>query len=146
MGITGDVQGLKNCSNDDQVVYIWWNMKSNTPVDENAVIIKAFISTGEALGLDDIELSAILDDHVFTIMLIRQGNQLLQLGPEARSRALLLIHLHQSLLAVVGNEQNARDWLCSHNDSLCGRPCDLITSHAGIEQVVQYLTVNRALI
>lgn len=121
-------------------------MKSITPGAENAVIIKAFIHTGEALGLDDIELSAILDDHVFTIMLIRQGNQLLQLGPEARSRALLLIHLHQSLLAVVGNEQSARNWLCSHNNGLCGRPCDLITFHAGLEQVVQYLAANRALI
>jgi hypothetical protein len=121
-------------------------MKSITPGDENSVIIKAFIHTGEALGLDDIELSTILDDHVFTIVLIRQGNQLLQLGPEARSRALLLIHLYQSLLAVVGNEQNAKNWLRSHNDGLCGRPCDLITFHAGLEQVVQYLAANRALI
>jgi len=121
-------------------------MKSVTSRAENAVLIKEFIRAGEALGLDDIELSAILDDHVFTIMLIRQGNQLLQLGPEARSRALLLIHLHQSLLAVLGNEQNARNWLCSHNNGLRGRPCDLITFHAGLEQVVQYLAANRAFI
>ncbi|WP_095151299.1 MbcA/ParS/Xre antitoxin family protein [Pseudomonas sp. Irchel s3b5] len=110
---------------------------------ESAVLRTAFIRAGEALGLDEIQLSAVLGEQV---LLLRQGHELLQTGSKARSRVLLLIQLHQSLLAVVGDEGKARNWLDSPNSGLSGRPRDLIKFRTGLEEVVQYLYANRALI
>jgi len=113
---------------------------------ESAVLGKAFIRAGEGLGLDDAELSAVLNEHVSSVLLLRRGHELLQPSTEAWSRALLLIELYRSLLAAVGSEQNARNWLGSENRSLCSRPCGLIKSRTGLELVVQYLAANRSLI
>ena len=121
-------------------------MKSVTSSAEKAVLGKAFIRAGEGLGLDDTELSAVLDKHVSRVLLLRHGHELLQPSTEAWSRALLLVELYQSLLALVGTEQNAKIWLSSKNRSLSGRPRDLITCRTGLEQVVQYLTATRSLI
>ena len=121
-------------------------MKSVTSSAEKAVLGKAFIRAGEGLGLDDTELSAVLDKHVSRVLLLRHGHELLQPSTEAWSRALLLVELYQSLLAIIGNEQDARSWLSSENRGLCGRPRDLITCRVGLEQVVQYLAATRALI
>lgn len=121
-------------------------MKSVASDAEIAVLGKAFIRAGEGLGLDDTELSAVLDVHVSTMLLLRHGHERLQPGTEAWSRALLLVELYQSLLAVVGNEQNARSWLSSENHGLCSRPRDLIAFRTGLEQVVKYLAAARSLI
>ena len=112
---------------------------------ESAVLGKAFIRAGEGLGLDDAELSAVLDEHVSSVLLLRHGHELLRPSSEAWSRALLLVELYQSLLATVGNDQNARNWLSSENRNLCSRPRGLINCRAGLEQVVQYLAANRSL-
>jgi uncharacterized protein (DUF2384 family) len=114
--------------------------------DESAVLGKAFIKAGEALGFDDAEFSAVLDEQVSTVLLLRHGHELLRSSTEAWSRALLFVELYQSLLATVGNEQKAKSWLSSENRSLCSRPRDLIKCRSGLEQVVQYLAANRSLI
>ena len=125
---------------------IWWSMKSGESSTANAVLGKAFIRAGEGLALDDTELSAVLGEQVSTMLRLRHGHELLQPGTEAWSQALLFVELYQSLLAVAGNEQNAKIWLSSKNRGLSGRPRDLITCRAGLEQVVQYLAATRALI
>jgi hypothetical protein len=112
---------------------------------ESAVLGKAFIRAGEGLGLDDAELSAVLDEHVSSVQLLRDGHELLRPSNEAWSQALLLVELYRSLLAAVGNERNARIWLSSENRGLCSRPRGLIKSRTGLEQVVQYLAANRSL-
>ncbi|MNQ72267.1 hypothetical protein D3C85_869670 [compost metagenome] len=112
---------------------------------ESAVLGKAFIRAGEGLGLADAELSAVLDEHVSSVLLLRHGHGLLRPSTEAWSRALLLVELYRSLLAAVGNDQNARNWLSSENRSLCNRPRGLINCRTGLEQVVQYLAANRSL-
>ena len=121
-------------------------MKSVTSSTENAVLGKAFIRAGEGLGLDDAELSAIVGEQLSTVLRLRHGHEMRQPCTEAWSRALLLVELYQSLLALVGTEQNAKIWLSSKNRSLSGRPRDLITCRTGLEQVVQYLTATRSLI
>lgn len=121
-------------------------MKSGTSSTENGVVGKAFIRAGEGLGLDDTELSAVLGEQVSTVLRLRHGHELLQPCTEAWSRALLLIELYQSLLALVGTEQNAKIWLGSKNRGLSGRPRDLIACRTGLEQVVQYLAATRSLI
>lgn len=121
-------------------------MKSVTSSAENAVLSKAFIRAGEGLGLGDTDLSAVLDEQVSTVLRLRHGHELLEPGTETRSRAILLVELYQSLLAVAGNEQNAKVWLSSKNRGLSGRPRDLIACRAGLEQVVQYLASTRSLI
>jgi uncharacterized protein (DUF2384 family) len=101
----------------------------------------------EGLSLDDIELSAVLVEQACTVLRLRHGHELLlQPGTEAWSRALLFVELYQSLLAVAGNEQNAKLWLSSENRGLSGRPRDLIVCRTGLEQVVQYLAATRSLI
>ncbi|WP_348751355.1 MbcA/ParS/Xre antitoxin family protein [Pseudomonas rhodesiae] len=121
-------------------------MKSVTSSTENAVLSNAFIRAGERLGLDEIELSAVLGEQVSTVLGLRHGHEQLKPSTEAWSRAMLLIELYQSLLAVAGNEQNAKVWLSSMNRGLSGRPRDLIACRAGLEQVVQYLASTRSLI
>ena len=121
-------------------------MESVTSNAENAVLGKAFFRAGGGLGLDDDELSAVLDEHVSTVLLLRHGHELLRPSTEAWSRALLLAELYQSLLALVGTEQNAKIWLSSKNRGLSGRPRDLIVCRTGLEQVVQYLAAARSLI
>ena len=113
---------------------------------ESAVLGKAFIRAGEGLGLDDAELSAVLDEHVSTVLVLRHGHELLQPSTEAWSRALLLVELYQSLLALVGTEQNAKIWLSSKNRALSSRPRDHIACRQGLEQVVQYLAATSSLI
>jgi uncharacterized protein (DUF2384 family) len=120
-------------------------MKSVTSSAENA-LRKAFIRAGEELGLDDVDLSAVLGEHVSTVLRLRHGHELLEPSTEARSRAMLLVELYQSLLAVAGNEQPAKVWLSSKNRGLGGRPRDLITCRTGLEQVVEYLAVTRSII
>lgn len=110
------------------------------------MLSKAFIQAGKGLGLDDIDLSAILGEQVSTVLRLHHGHELLEPSTEARSRALLLVELYLSLLALAGTDQNAKIWLNSKNRGLCGRPCDLIACRAGLEQVVQYLAANRSLI
>ncbi|MNR21811.1 hypothetical protein D3C85_1387310 [compost metagenome] len=121
-------------------------MKSVTSSTENAVLCKAFIRAGEGLGLDDTDLADVLDEHVSTVLRLRRGRELLRPGTEAWSRALLLVELYQSLLALVENEQNAKIWINSKNRGLSSRPRDLIACRSGLEQVVQYLTATRSLI
>lgn len=121
-------------------------MKSVTSSAENTVLSKAFIRAGEGLGLDDDELSAVLDEQVSMVLLLRHGHELLQSSTEAWSRALLLVQLHQSLLALVGNEQNAKIWISSNNRGLSGRPRDLIACRTGLEQVVEYLAASCSII
>ncbi|QZA97783.1 MbcA/ParS/Xre antitoxin family protein [Pseudomonas mandelii] len=117
----------------------------STSSAESTVLGTAFIRAGEGLGLDDTDLAAVLDEHVSTVLLLRQGHELLRPSTESWSRALLLVEVYQALLAAVGNEQNARKWLSSENRSLRSRPRGLIKCRAGLEQVVQYLAANRSL-
>ncbi|MFJ4544637.1 antitoxin Xre/MbcA/ParS toxin-binding domain-containing protein [Pseudomonas sp. NPDC088885] len=112
---------------------------------ESAVLSKAFIRAGEGLGIADAELSAVLGEDVSSVQLLRHGHELLRPGSDAWSRALLLVEVYQSLLAAVGDERNARNWLGSENRGLCSRPRGLIKSRTGLEQVVQYLAANRSL-
>jgi uncharacterized protein (DUF2384 family) len=121
-------------------------MKSVTSSAETAVLGKAFIRVGEGLALDDAELSAVLGEQVSTMLRLRHGHELLQPGTEAWSRALLFVELYQSLLAVAGNEQNAKIWLSSENHGLSDRPRDLIACRTGLEQVAQYLAATGSLI
>jgi len=119
-------------------------MKSTSSA-ESAVLGTAFIRAGEALGLDDAELAAVLDEHASTVTQLRRGHEL-QPNTEAWNRALLLVELFVSLLAIAGNEQNAKIWLSSKNRGLSSRPRDLITCRTGLEQVVRYLAAARSLI
>ncbi|MNC30811.1 hypothetical protein D3C75_791090 [compost metagenome] len=58
-------------------------MKSVTSSAEYAVLGKAFIRAGEGLGLDDNDLSSVLDEHVSKVQLLRHGHELLQPSTEA---------------------------------------------------------------
>jgi uncharacterized protein (DUF2384 family) len=121
-------------------------MKSGASSTANAVLGKAFIRAGEGLALDDTELSAVLGEQVSTVLRLRHGHELLQPCTEAWNRALLLIELYQSLLAVAGSEQSAKIWISSKNRGLSGRPRDLIACRTGLEQIVQYLAATRSII
>ena len=121
-------------------------MKTGTSSNANAVLVKAFIRAGEGLALNDNDLAAVLGEQVSTVVLIRCGNELLKPSTEAWSRAILLVEVYQSLLALVRTERNAKIWLSSQNRGLSGRPRDLIECRTGMEQVVQYLAATRALI
>jgi hypothetical protein len=121
-------------------------MKSVASGAQITVLGRAFIRAGEGLGLDDNELSTVLGEQVSKVLQLRHGHERLHPGTAAWSQALLLVELYQSLLAVVGNEQNAKSWLNSENHALRSRPRDLIAFRTGLVQVVKYLAAARSLI
>jgi uncharacterized protein (DUF2384 family) len=109
-----------------------------------AVLGKALFHAGDGLGLTEAELSAALAVDLPRLQALRRGLDGLQPQTEEWRRALQLVELYQGLLAVMGTEYGARQWLCSHNLGLRGRPLALIRQRAGLEQVITYLRAARS--
>lgn len=59
--------------------------------------------------------------------------------------AALFVRLFRSLDAIMGSDDAAsRSWLRADNRALDGKPIDLMTTIAGLVNVIAYLDANRA--
>ncbi len=111
--------------------------------DPAAVLLKATLRASEALGLSQKDLGDVLGiDRTSVARLIKRG----QLAPDSKQGelALLLVRVHRSLFALVGdNRAQLLHWMRSDNLHLGGVPAELLRSVQGLVNVVAYLDALR---
>lgn len=106
--------------------------------DARAVLAKAVVNAGKALGLTQERLGEIIgrDRAAFS-----RG---LDPASKAGELALLLIRCYRSLYALVGGERAAmQHWLHTPNVDTGGVPAEQMRSVQGLVQVVEYLDALR---
>lgn len=107
-------------------------------LDEAAVLAKATLNAGKALGLTQAEIGQIVGKDRTSI---RRG-----LDPDSKAGelALLLIRCYRSLHVLVGGQPvDMRHWMRTDNRHTGGVPAEQIRSVQGLAGVVQYLDAVR---
>ncbi len=113
--------------------------------DEGVVITKAALRAAERLGLPNRVLAAVLGVSEATVSRMGSGTYLLKPGDKAFELAVLFLRLFRALDSIVAGDAAARRaWLKSENTALGAAPVTLITTVAGLVNVVGYLDVRRA--
>ncbi|MBD3619086.1 MAG: DUF2384 domain-containing protein [Chromatiales bacterium] len=107
--------------------------------DPRAVLTKALLNAGQALGLSQADLGRVVgkDRSVFS-----RG----QLDPASKSGelALLLIRCYRSLYALMGgDEAQMRHWMHTHNHHTGGVPAVQLRTVEGLVRVAGYLDAIR---
>ena len=107
--------------------------------EPNAVLARALVNAGKALGLSQGDLGAIIgrDRAVF-----RRGG--IDPASKAGELALLLIRVYRGLFAMVGGqESDLRHWMRTHNLHTGGVPAEQVKTVAGLVRVSEYLDAMR---
>lgn len=110
----------------------------------SATLSKAVVRAAQFLGLSQATLAEVLGVSGATVSRLVAGGY--QLQPARRREwefALLFVRLYRSLLALVGNDGDARTWLRSGNQGLGAQPLELIRSAEGLVRVLHYLDASR---
>ncbi len=106
--------------------------------DPRAVLSKALLNAGRALGLSQERIGEVVGRDRSSI---GRG-----LDPQSKSGelALLLIRCYRSLYALVGGEPEAmRHWMQTPNRDTGGIPAEQVTSIQGLSRIVEYLDAMR---
>jgi hypothetical protein len=109
-----------------------------TNPDPKAVLAKALLNAGKALGLSQAEVGEVVGRDRTSIA---RG-----LDPYGKSGelALLLIRCYRSLFVLVGGEPAAmRHWMHTENLDTGGVPAEQVKSVQGLARVVEYLDAMR---
>jgi hypothetical protein len=102
--------------------------------DDAAVLTKAFLNTGKAMGLNQAELGEIVGRDRTSL---RRG---LSPASKAGELALLLIRVYRSLYVLVGGDLNEiRHWMSVHNHHTGGIPREQVKSVQGLTRIVEYV-------
>lgn len=105
-----------------------------------AVVSKAVVRAGAALGLTNAGLAKVLGLSPASASRLRDGSFLLSIDSKPYELALLLIRLFRSLDAMMGGEEQAsRSWMQTANRALDGAPIDRITSVTGLVETVAHV-------
>jgi hypothetical protein len=114
------------------------NVTHAAEADDAAVLTKAFLNAGKAMGLSQAELGEIVGRDRTSF---RRG-----LAPVSKSGelALLLIRLYRSLYVLVGGEpRDIRHWMSVQNQHTGGVPREQVKSVQGLTRVLEYLDAMR---
>lgn len=114
---------------------------SNTRADINdrALLGKALVSAGKAMGLTQAEVSDIVGRNRTAVL--RDG---IDPASKAGELALLLIRLYRSVYALTGGDQQAmKHWLATENRYFDEVPRDMIHSAEGLVRALHYLDAMR---
>ncbi len=106
--------------------------------DERAVLSKALLNAGKALGLSQAEIGRIIGKDRSSI---QRG-----LDPASKSGelALLLIRCYRSLYALVGGRtEDIRHWMRTPNLHTGGIPAQQLLTVQGLNEVLGYLDAIR---
>jgi hypothetical protein len=109
-----------------------------TNPDPKAVLAKALLNAGKALGLSQADVGEVVGRDRTSIA---RG-----LDPAGKSGelALLLIRCYRSLFVLVGGEPAAmRHWMHTENLDIGGVPARQVKSVQGLARVVEYLDAMR---
>jgi hypothetical protein len=110
-----------------------------------AVVSKAVVRAGAALGLTNAGLAKVLGLSPASASRLRDGSYILPLDSKPYEFALLLIRLFRGLDAMMGGEEQAsRSWMQTPNRALDGAPIDRIISVTGLVEAVAYVDAARA--
>ena len=107
-------------------------------VDPEAVLSKAVLNAGRALGLSQAEIGRVVGKDRTTL---RRG-----LDPESKSGelALLFIRVYRALHALVGGDAASLEhWMATENLHTGGVPRAQVASVQGLTRVVEYLDAIR---
>jgi hypothetical protein len=111
--------------------------------DPAAVLAKAVLSAADRLGLRNRHLAAVIGSSEASVSRLQTGRGLDPASKEGEL-ALLFLRLYRSLDALVGgDDEQASQWMQSHNDHLGGVPAERIRTVEGLVDVVQYLDAMR---
>lgn len=116
------------------------------PVPDPAIVLgKATIRAARELALSNAAMARVIGLSEPTISRIADGQRGIDPTSKEGQLSLLLIRLFRSLDPLVGSDsQKRRDWLCSHNKALNGKPSVLIESPQGLVITLAYLDGMRA--
>jgi DNA-binding XRE family transcriptional regulator len=113
--------------------------------DPAIVLGKATIRAARELALSNAAMARVIGLSEPTISRIADGQRGIDPTSKEGQLSLLLIRLFRSLDPLVGSDsQKRRDWLCSHNKALNGKPSALIESPQGLVITLAYLDGMRA--
>ncbi len=107
-------------------------------VDSGAVLIKALLNTGRAMGLSQAHIGEVIGKDRTSLRR--------KLNPESKSGelALLLIRVYRALYVLMGgNAEDIRHWLHTENRHTEGVPAEQIKQVQGLIRVLEYLDAMR---
>lgn len=102
-----------------------------------ALLTKALFRAAEQLGLTD-TLPSVLNSRPEELAQLQSGERLLDPQRQEWEAALKIVGLFRAILDVLGTAERARAWLGTENQTLGGRPVDLLAG-PDAELVHRYL-------
>lgn len=107
-------------------------------LDDRAVLSKALLNAGKALGMTQTELGNVIGKDRTSIP---RG---IDPGSKAGELALLLIRCHRGLYVLVGgNSDDMKHWMHTKNRHTGGVPAKQVQKIQGLNHVVEYLDAMR---
>ena len=114
------------------------NVTQPADAEDAAVLAKAFLNAGKAMGLNQAELGEVVGRDRTSL---RRG---LAPGSKAGELALLLVRIYRSLFVLVGgNPRDLRHWMSVENHHTGGVPREQVKSVQGLTRVLEYLDAMR---
>ena len=114
---------------------------------EGQILSKAVARAAALLGVDDEDLSTVLGIPGALIPRMRDGLHGFEPGTNGFDAAVLFVRLFRSLDAIVGGNTNlACAWLRNHNTAFNASPLEKIKNGVGLNEVVDYLDAQRAIV
>lgn len=106
--------------------------------DESAVLSKALLNAGKALGLSQSDLGKVIGRDRTSI------SRGVDPGAKPGELALLLIRCYRSLYVLVGGDAEAmRHWMHTQNHNTGGIPAEQVKTVQGLNEVLTYLDAIR---
>lgn len=119
--------------------------RAATAHDRAAVLTKAALRAGDALGLTGTEMASILGVSSATVSRMRKGAYTLDPSKKEFELAALFVRFFRSLDAIAGGDLSVRkSWMRGENKALGGVPAALITTVSGLTNGLAYLDARRA--
>lgn len=111
--------------------------------ERGLVVAKAACRSADQLGLNQRELAEIIGVSPAQVSRLKTGGT--PVTGKSYELAAYLIRIFRSLDAITGgHEATTKAWLRNRNTDLDGIPADIITSAAGLVDVMNYLDASRA--
>lgn len=112
--------------------------QTHNPPDQQAVLLKALLNAGKALGLSKVEIGKVIGKDRTSL------NRGLDPNSKSGELALLLIRCYRSLFVLIGGQPaDLKHWMQTYNLHTQGIPAEQVQSVQGLTQVLQYLDAMR---
>ena len=111
---------------------------------DEAVLTKATFRAAERLGLSQSLLATVLGISPASVSRMRDGRYVLRQDQKEFELGAWLVRVYRSLDAITGGDARVTaQWMKTPNTGLHGTPAEMITTIAGLADVVAYLDMSR---